>query len=52
MKFFFVMKNMGCWKSRLDEILYSRGKYIILFVAGSPASHIGLALHRDLYEDN
>ena len=34
------MKNMGCWRSRLDGILYSRGKYIILFDGG------------DLYEDN
>jgi len=34
------MTNMGCWRSRLDGILYSRGKYIILFDAG------------DLYEDN
>ena len=31
---------MGCWRSRLDGILYSKGKYIILFDAG------------DLYEDN
>ena len=34
------MTNMGCWRSRLDGIIYSRGKYIILFDAG------------DLYEDN
>ena len=33
-------KNMGCWRSRLDGILYSRGKYIILFDPG------------DWYEDN
>ena len=32
--------NMGCWRSRLDGIIYSRGKYIILFDTG------------DLYEDN
>ena len=32
--------NMGCWRSRLDGVIYSRGKYIILFDAG------------DLYEDN
>ena len=32
--------NMGCWRSRLDGIIYSRGKYVILFDAG------------DLYEDN
>ena len=31
---------MGCWRSRLDGVIYSRGKYIILFDAG------------DLYEDN
>ena len=31
---------MGCWRSRLDGILYSKGKYIILFDTG------------DLYEDN
>ena len=31
---------MGCWRTRLDGILYSRGKYIILFDSG------------DLYEDN
>ena len=34
------LKNMGCWRSRLDGILYSKGKYIILFDVG------------DLYEDN
>ena len=34
------LKNMGCWRTRIDGILYSRGKYIILFDAG------------DLYEDN
>ena len=34
------IKNMGCWRSRLDGIIYSRGKYIILFDGG------------DLYEDN
>ena len=34
------MKNMGCWRSRLDGIIYSKGKYVILFDAG------------DLYEDN
>ena len=34
------LKNMGCWRSRLDGILYSRGKYIISFDTG------------DLYEDN
>ena len=25
--------NMGCWRSRLDGVIYSRGKYIILFDA-------------------
>ena len=34
------MKNMGCLRTRLDGIIYSKGKYIILFDAG------------DLYEDN
>ena len=33
-------KNLGVFKSRLDGILYSRGKYIILFDPG------------DFYEDN
>ena len=32
--------NMGAWRSRIDGVLYSRGKYIIFFDAG------------DLYEDN
>jgi hypothetical protein len=31
---------MGCWRSRMDGVLYSRGKYIILFDVG------------DFYEDN
>ena len=34
------MKNMGLWRSRLDGILYSKAKYILLFDTG------------DLYEDN
>ena len=34
------LKNMGCWRTRLDGILYSRGKYVMLFDTG------------DLYEDN
>ena len=34
------MDNLGSFRSRLDGILYSRGKYIILFDTG------------DLYEDN
>ena len=25
------LKNMGCWRSRIDGILYSKGKYILLF---------------------
>ena len=25
------LKNQGCWKSRLDGVLYSRAKYFILF---------------------
>ena len=39
-RIFHHMTNMGCWRSRLNGILYSRGKYIILFDTG------------DLYEDN
>ena len=39
-RIFHHMKNMGLWRSRLDGILYSRGKYIILFDTG------------DLYQDN
>ena len=39
-RIFHHMKNMGCWRSRLDGIIYSKGKYVILFDAG------------DLYEDN
>ena len=39
-RIFHHMKNMGCWRSRLDGIIYSKGKYIILFDAG------------DLYQDN
>ena len=27
-------KNMGCWRSRLDGFLYSRGKYILHFDTG------------------
>ena len=34
------VKNMGVWKSRLNGILYSKGKYVLLFDPG------------DLYEDN
>ena len=32
--------NMGCWRSRLDGVMYSRGKYIILFDAGESARKI------------
>ena len=39
-RIFHHMKNMGCWRTRLDGIIYSRGEYIILFDAG------------DLYADN
>ena len=39
-RIFHHMSNMGLFRSRLDGILYSRGKYIILFDTG------------DLYEDN
>ena len=39
-RIFHHLKNMGCWRTRLDGILYSRGKYSILFDTG------------DLYEDN
>ena len=39
-RIFHHLKNMGCWRTRLDGIIYSKGKYIILFDAG------------DLYEDN
>ena len=39
-RIFHHMTNMGCWRSRLDGIIYSRGKYVILFDTG------------DLYEDN
>ena len=37
---FYHLKNMGVWRSRLDGLLYSRGKYIINFDSG------------DLYADN
>jgi len=39
-RIFHHMKNLGLYRSRLDGILYSRGKYIIAFDTG------------DLYEDN
>ena len=34
------LKNMGCWRSRLNGVLYSRGKYVIFFDTD------------DFYEDN
>ena len=39
-RIFHHLKNMGCWRTRIDGILYSKAKYILLFDAG------------DLYEDN
>ena len=39
-RIFHHLKNMGLYRSRMDGILYSKGKYIIPFDAG------------DLYEDN
>ena len=39
-RIFHHIKNMGLFRSRLDGILYSRGKYIITFDTG------------DIYEDN
>ena len=33
-RIFHHLKNMGCWRSRLDGFLYSRGKYIIFFDMG------------------
>ena len=39
-RIFHHLKNMGLFRSRLDGILYSRGKYILAFDPG------------DLYEDN
>ena len=31
---FHHLKNMGCWRSRLDGFLYSRGKYVQHFDTG------------------
>jgi glycosyltransferase involved in cell wall biosynthesis len=31
---FHHLKNMGCWRSRLDGFLYSRGKYILHYDMG------------------
>ena len=39
-RIFYHLNNLGCWRSRIDGFLYSKGKYIIHFDAG------------DLYEDN
>ena len=39
-RIFHHVVNMGSWRTRLDGVIYSRGKYIILFDTG------------DLYEDN
>ena len=39
-RIFYHLKNLGCWRSRIDGFLYSKGKYVIHFDAG------------DLYEDN
>ena len=33
-RIFHHLQNMGCWRSRLDGFLYSRGKYIIYFDMG------------------
>ena len=33
-RIFHHLKNMGCWRSRIDGFLYSRGKYIIHFDMG------------------
>ena len=39
-RIFSHLKNMGCWRTRIDGFLYSRGKYVIFFDSG------------DLYSDN
>jgi len=39
-RIFFHLKNMGVWRTRIDGLLYSKGKYIIYFDTG------------DLYADN
>ena len=39
-RIFHHIKNLGCWRSRINGFLYSKGKYVIHFDAG------------DLYEDN
>jgi len=40
LRIFTHLKNMGVWRSRLDGLLYSRGKYILHFDTG------------DMYTDN
>ena len=39
-RIFHHLKNLGCWRSRIDGILYSKAKYVLLFDTG------------DIYEDN
>ena len=39
-RIFYHIKNLGVWRSRLDGLLYSKGKYIIFFDPG------------DFYSDN
>ena len=39
-RIFYHLKNMGVWRTRIDGLLYSRGKYVIFFDTG------------DLYSDN
>jgi len=33
-RIFHHLKNMGCWRSRIDGFLYSRGKYVLHFDTG------------------
>jgi len=39
-RLFYHLTNMGLWRTRIDGLLYSKGKYVIFFDVG------------DLYEDN
>ena len=39
-RIFYHLKNMGVWRTRIDGVLYSKGKYILFFDTG------------DLYADN
>ena len=39
-RIFYHLKNMGVWRTRIDGLLYSNGKYILFFDTG------------DLYADN